>query len=115
MFLIDHAPHVASQARAFSSRLRTVAPVLYKELLRPMPETEALYLAVSSQIQRHKHRSVDERRLMHEYASSLLLRDGAIPRGMDKLLVCYVEKLLEAQRFRYRQLHPFRMHRKAAA
>ena len=115
MTLMEQVPRVAQQARAAGSRIRTTASLYYDGLFRPMSETETIYLEMSREIHGFKRRTTRERQLMHEYASSLLMGDGSVPLGMDPLLVGRVKAMHQARTFHYRQMHPFRARRKAAA
>lgn len=111
MFLV----HFPQGAKAFPARALTAVPLVYQGLLKPLTCKEALYMGISKQIMRTKNTTVEERDLMHQYASAKLFGDGTPPVGTPALLIPKVDGMYQAERSHYRNHHPIRGRRMAAA
>lgn len=111
MFLL----HVPPRARALSSRIRTAGPLVYQGLLKPLPENTAIWLEISTAIQKLKSLTSDDRRMLHKYAAAELqgrLEEPTLE--AHRLLASRARGIVIAQRNAYRRQHPWRHHQAAA-
>lgn len=116
MFRIQPVPRTTEQLRTLTTRARNSASLIYEGLLKPGTEAEVVYIAVSSEIQKLRgcaragipEVTTNDRRLMHEYASTLMLRDpkAEAPAALNPLYASRVHSIVKAQREQYRRHHP---------
>lgn len=108
--------HAPQRAKSLTARIHTMTSVIYQGLVKPLPEDEAVWMEVSSTIQKLKHRSSNERRLLHQYAAAQLHDRLVLPADKQQVLLAIkAREIVNAQHFHYHKVHPWRRHHRIAA
>ena len=103
--------------RTDAARTLAIARTVCGELIHRVPEREAIYMAISADLQRMRQLSQHEQCLMHQYASALVIHGDAAdePKGLSPELARHLHTLVTKHQNHYRQFHPWRSHARTAA